>query len=314
MADLAITLPTDDVPTLGGPPLPDPTFAVTPAANVAPPPSIASTGPSVTPAGSYSGGIAGMESGGNRFATNPYFPVERGGPLGPHQFTRPTWLDFAKENPDLFYGMTPEQVLNARTDPVLSARATDWYAAKNKDILESHGIVATPGNLGIAHALGGAGAAGVLGLPDSTPLADAFKQTQPGMADAILAQNPGYRTMTVGDLRNKYSHFDQGQYGGNVQQSTQPAPAAAPPQAPAAPVAAAPVRTTSALENYRKLTLLNNLLSSTNRQAAAPASAYASSTTPWVNALLANNTQSNPLQTIATLSLLKNGGLSSLLV
>src|SRR6476646_11510655 len=59
-------------------------------------------------------GIAGFESGGRAGAQNPYFPVARGGPLGPHQFIASTWQQFAQANPQLFAGMTPDQVLAAR--------------------------------------------------------------------------------------------------------------------------------------------------------------------------------------------------------
>src|SRR4029077_12365642 len=79
----------------------------------------------------YAGNIAGGESGGNANAQNPYWPVARGGPLGPHQFIASTWQAFARANPQYFQGMTPEQILAARTNPQLSTAAANWYASYN---------------------------------------------------------------------------------------------------------------------------------------------------------------------------------------
>lgn len=186
-----------------------------PGASVASAPAIATPG---APAG-YANRVAGYESGGNPNAENPNYPVAKGGPAGPHQFLASTWNDFAKANPDLFTGMSPDQILAARTNPVMSQKATEWYAQQNAPILQKAGILPTPANLAIAHSFGGTGAAGLLGFPDSTPLTKVFKETQPGMADAILKANPQYTTMTVGDIKSKYAAMDGGQYQ----------PAAAPP-------------------------------------------------------------------------------------
>jgi hypothetical protein len=178
----------------------------------------------------YADVIAGHESGGSATAQNPYFPVTRGGPMGPHQFIASTWQDFAKSNPHLFGGMTPEEVLAARSDPALSAKATQWYAGVNAPVLQAAGVPPTPVNLAISHALGGQGAAGVLKYPDSTPLRRALLESQPKAADAILAQNPGYGNMTIGDLKARYGGLGGQSSGAQV----------APQTAMAAPVVAAP--------------------------------------------------------------------------
>jgi len=98
--------------------------------------------------------------------------------------------------------MNPQQILQARTNPQLSATAADWYAAKNAPILQANGIEPTNANLGIAHALGPQGAS-VLKFPDETPLSQAFSVTQPQAAQQILAQNPQYQNMTVGQLTHQ---------------------------------------------------------------------------------------------------------------
>jgi hypothetical protein len=203
---------------------------LTPGASVPPPPPAVAAAPGAPLTGSsYASGIAAHESGGDPNAQNPYFPVSRGGPLGTHQFVADTWKSFAKANPALFDGMTPDQVLAARSNPQLSEMATHWYAGVNAPTLQAAGIVPSPDNLAIAHAFGGKGAVGVLRYPDSTTLTDALKASQPDKAAAILAQNPTYQRMTVGDLRTKYAGM-----GGSV-----PTPAAPVATAAVSPSAAA---------------------------------------------------------------------------
>lgn len=197
-----------------------PTTAPTPAAAT---PSPTAGAPQQTTA-AYPTQIASMESGGKSDATNPLFPPDRGGPLGPQQFTAATWGDFAKANPQTFLGMSPDQVMAARSDPAISAQATQWLASRNAPVLQGAGIQPTAANLGVAHALGGTGAAGVLALPDTTPMADALKQTQPAAAGAILAENPQYQKMTVGDLKAKYAGLDTSGMAANAANSGQPSP------------------------------------------------------------------------------------------
>lgn len=202
-----------------------------------PPPALPQS-PSSAPS-NFSANIAGGESGGNANATNPLFPPERGGPAGPQQFIASTWNSFAKANPQFFTGMSPDQVLAARTDPNLSTIATHWLAGQNAPVLQGAGIEPTPQNLGVAHALGGRGASMVLKLPDEMPLSQAFAQTQPDSAKAILAENPQYQNMTVGQLKQKYAGVGGTQYAaaGNIATDAGTAPPPLPQSAPtAAPV------------------------------------------------------------------------------
>lgn len=198
--------------------------------SAAAPVAAAPVAPTVVP--NLAATIAQHESGGQPGATNPLFPVSRGGPLGPQQFTADTWNGFAKANPALFAGMSPDQVLAARSNTDLSNKATNWLAGQNAPVLQSAGVTPTAATLSDAHALGGAGAAGVLKLPDDTTVAQALRQTQPDHADAILAQNPQYQSMTVGQLRagGPWAPGSGGAAPG-------PAPGAAPAAAPAAATA-----------------------------------------------------------------------------
>jgi hypothetical protein len=166
--------------------------------------STAPTGaaPAVAPGSgaTFAGGIAGFEGGGNAMPPeNPRWPVARGGPAGAHQFIASTWNEFAKANPDLFKGMSPEQILAARSNPELSTQAANWYAGENAKALTARNIEPTPANLGISHALGAGGAAKVLTAPDNTPLSQVIPET--------IAQNPQYGRMTVGDLKRQYSRL-----------------------------------------------------------------------------------------------------------
>lgn len=215
----------------GQPTSPDNSLAFTLPSSTASSPSTPAAA-SLVP-GNYADVIGGHESGGRSGAQNPYFPVSRGGPLGPHQFTADTWKSFAKANPQLFGHMDEDQILAARTDPALSAKATNWYAGVNAGILQAAGIAPTPINLAVGHALGGAGAAGVLKFPDSMPLRDALLQSQPDKADAILAQNHPYQTITVGGLKAMY-----GALGGGAGPAGAPVQVAA--ATPGVPSAVAP--------------------------------------------------------------------------
>ena len=183
-------------------------------------PTTGATAQPTTGGPSFAGGIAGFESGGvSNPPENPNWPVAKGGPAGPHQFIASTWNQFAQANPDLFKGMTPDQILAARTDttPVgpngedRSTLATNWYAGENAKVLQASNIAPTPTNLGIAHALGAGGATKVLSAPDNTPLSQVIPETIP--------QNPQYGRMTVGDLKQRYSRL--GPVGGSA--STAPA-------------------------------------------------------------------------------------------
>lgn len=262
----------------------------------------------------YDYGISTMETGNNNTATNPYYPVAKGGPLGPHQFLASTWKGFMAAHPEFFTGMTPDQAMNARTDPKISAAATDWLAHENAGILQRRGFAPTPANLGIAHAFGGNGAAGILGFPDTTSLSDALHATQPKMADEILQLNPQYQKMTVGDIKTRYARLNNGQY------AVPSTPMAVPPPTPAAP-ATPPVAQTgatpanpaypSALAQMQRLALLNRLMP----QQQAPVSYQTAANGPygWATALANSGRQqsNSPLQTIQTALLLRslqNGG------
>lgn len=236
--------------------------------------------------------------------------------LGKHQFLAGTWLGFAKANPGLFQGMDTQQILDKRTDPNYSKLGTDWYARYNADILRQHGIAPTAANLGLAHGFGGIGAVGLLSQPDSMKLSDALTATQGQDASTkIMAANPAYLNMTVGQMKNKYAGMSG---AGSAPTATPPSP-----QAPAAPATPAAAATTGAAEyppallQMQRLAMLNNALTPRQTAPVSYNTAVNNGPTSWANALLQGPTQSTPLQTVQQLQMLKllqNGQVNPLLL
>jgi hypothetical protein len=119
--------------------------------------------------------------------------------FGPGQFLAGTWNQFAAANPDLFKGMSPDQILAARANPQLANQAITWLAQKNAQTLQAQGVRPTGQSLGIAHYLGAGGAAAVIGAPDSDPVSKY-------VSDAAVKANPELATMTVGQMKARYAN------------------------------------------------------------------------------------------------------------
>lgn len=157
-----------------------------------------------------------VESGGNRDARNP-----RSTATGPQQFTERTWLAFAAANPHLFRGMDRGQVLAQRTDPELSAQATQWYAAQNARALQAAGIPVTDATLAMAHTFGGGGARALWAADPNTPAAVV-------LGEHVVRANPHLQGRTAGDIRDRFAAtYDQ-----PLLIAQAPNPPAYPPTAP----------------------------------------------------------------------------------
>ena len=158
--------------------------------------------------------VGSGESDGKNFE-NPRWPIAAGGPNGPHGFTRNTWAQFARENPNLFQGMSPEQVDAARVDPRLSAQAADWYAKKNAPILEKAGVPLTNGNLYLAHMLDGPNAAAILSQPN-LPAVQALvnRGMSPRLATKFIVDNGGSPDMTGAQFARLHADRLDGARGG----------------------------------------------------------------------------------------------------
>lgn len=157
-----------------------------------------------------------IESGGNATAQNP-----RSSAFGPNQFITSTWNEFARANPDLFRGMSQEEILAARSNPELSAQATQWNARRNSEVLANANLPVNDATLGVAHMFGPQGAVQLLRSSPTARMEDVVS------AD-VLRANPNLAGRTVGDVA--------GEFGRRY------APAALTPEqrAIAAPTAAAP--------------------------------------------------------------------------
>jgi hypothetical protein len=157
-----------------------------------------------------------IESGGNATAQNP-----RSSAYGANQFIASTWNEFARANPDLFRGMSQEEILSSRSNPELSAQATQWNARRNSEVLSNANLPVNDATLGVAHMFGPQGAVQLLRSSPTARMEDVVS------AD-VLRANPNLAGRTVGDVA--------GEFGRRY------APAALTPEqrAIAAPTAAAP--------------------------------------------------------------------------
>jgi hypothetical protein len=163
------------------------------------------------PASDYATAIIGKEGGGRSQTSSA---------AGVGQFTyQPdgsgTWNQFAKENPQYFQGMTSDQVAQARFDPKMGARATDWLASKNVAPLQSAGVSPTGQALGIAHYLGPQAAGAIMKADPAAPVTDVLTQSiGPDHTRAYVQANPKLAAQTVSGLRNEYAGIPNLNFGG----------------------------------------------------------------------------------------------------
>lgn len=142
-----------------------------------------------TDSGSVADRIIQIESGGNPNAR----PRNADGSLassayGPGQFTVGTWYQMLRKyRPELVAGKGPKDVADLRSDPALAREMTEAYAAENARYLGARGHAATPGNVYLAHFLGPAGAAAVLGADPSTPVERVLDAGQIAANRSVLA-------------------------------------------------------------------------------------------------------------------------------
>ena len=175
----------------------------------------------------YAGGIIGLEGSGQSGTSSA---------AGPGQFLDSTWKDFAAANPQLFAGMSPDQMMAARTDktlgPKLAPLAVEWLAKRNAAELTAAGATPSGPSLGIAHFLGPQAAAAVMAAPDNAPV----KQF---VSDAAVKANPQLATMTAGQMRQKYAGLPAPGFLAPPSAAASPGGAPVAPQPGAPPVASA---------------------------------------------------------------------------
>jgi len=161
------------------------------------------------PGGSYVDRMVQMESGGRADARNP-----RSSATGAAQFIDGTWLQFARANPELFQGMSQDQILAARNNPDLSRRAADWYRRENLTTLAGQGLPANDGTAALAHRFGPGDAARLLRADQSAPIASI-------VSPQVMAANPDLNGRTVGQVVGQYAQ----RFGGDTVPASGGAPA-----------------------------------------------------------------------------------------
>ena len=171
-------------------------------------------------AGFTPGGLAintRLESGG-RADARPIGPDgrPRSSALGPNQFLESTFMEFANANPNIFQGMSREQILAERTNPEISRLATQWNASRNAEVLQNAGIPVSDASLGLAHVFGGGGAVRIAQAAPETPI-------ERILSPDVLRANPNFAGRTAGDIVGSFVQS----YGGQ-QAPTQPGAMAAP--------------------------------------------------------------------------------------
>lgn len=134
-----------------------------------------------------------MESGGRPDARNPLSTA-----VGANQFIERTWLDFASANPQLFPNMDREQILAARTNPELSAQATQWNARRNGEVLQNANLPVNDATLGMAHMFGPQGARRILEASSDARIEDI-------VTPDVMRANPNLAGRTAGDLAQDFA-------------------------------------------------------------------------------------------------------------
>ncbi len=163
----------------------------TPAQNLAASENRLTVGPAQG-GGGFFDRLQAMESGGNPNARNP-----RSTATGPFQFIDSTWQAYAAANPDRFQGMTPEQVMQRRTDPTEARAAAQWLAGQNAAALSGAGLPAGPGELALAHFAGAQGARALLQADPNTPAGQV-------LGEAVMRANPQLAGRTAGQVVDIY--------------------------------------------------------------------------------------------------------------
>lgn len=143
--------------------------------------------------------LMSAESGGRTHAKNP-----RSTALGPFQFIKSTFLDvtqrhFASE----IAGLSEEQVLERRTDPVFSRRAATVFCKEIVGYLEERGLAPTFAHLRLAYLLGPADAAAVLKAKPTDRLVDL-------LSSAVIRANPFMVGLSAADLISRSGNEVEG--------------------------------------------------------------------------------------------------------
>lgn len=130
----------------------------------------------------YVNRVSGVESSGNRFASNPNSSA-----LGLGQFIESTWLRMFKEHfPDRAKGMSDTVILALRTDAETSRAMIDLYARENAAILQKAGVAVNEASVYLAHFLGPRGAVALLNGRPTDQVSDLLPAEQINANRSVL--------------------------------------------------------------------------------------------------------------------------------
>lgn len=133
-------------------------------------------------------------------------PGNKGGPEGWGGFIPTTWQTFVQAHPALFQGKTPDQALAMRHDPALVSQAVTWLAQQNAPVLQRNNVPVNGQTLGLAHYLGGQGAAWMWNAPDNVSARSVLEANLgKDRAATWIVANPELGTKTAGEIKAKYT-------------------------------------------------------------------------------------------------------------
>ena len=145
--------------------------------------------------------ILRAESSGNAKAKNT-----KSSATGAGQFLDQTWLEMIqKHRQDLATGRSRSELLELRSDVVLTREIVTRMVEGNVRTLRKRGLPVTPGTLYLAHFAGTAGAVALLTSADhldAATLMAGADSTGRSSREQLVKANPFLATLTVGDLKS----------------------------------------------------------------------------------------------------------------
>jgi len=188
-----------------------------------------SSAPLAMPLSEYAARVTAFENPtGNAAAQNPNSSA-----TGDGQFLNGTWLPLFRQTFPQLAGLPDQQALALRSNPGISSLMIGAYARTNAPLLMQSGIPVNAATLGMAQNLGAAGAARVMQAPAQAPMASLFPPGPNGTPSPVVAANPQFARMSVGDYRGNMLLRYGAQpvqlglgIGGAAAGATAPAPAA----------------------------------------------------------------------------------------
>ena len=130
----------------------------------------------------------------NAGGANPAATSGTSSAAGNGQFLDSTWLStVASAHPAWADGLTPTQILAARSDPEKSQEMTIAYGQQNASALQAAGFPVNTQTVALAHAFGAGGAEAILSAAPSTPVSQLVPKD-------VMTANPQYAGKTAAQV------------------------------------------------------------------------------------------------------------------